>query len=73
MDRVHTFAVDKVMRAEVKEYIVDYLKAQIINRAFQNQDIVGYAEAKLIIENCFANMDKEFGGEVIKPHINENE
>lgn len=73
MDRVHTFAVDKEMRAEVKDYIVNYLKEQILNRAFNNQDIVGYAEAKLIIEQCFSNMDKEFGGDVLKPYINEQE
>jgi len=73
MDRVHTFAVDKAMRSEVKDYIVNYLKEQILNRAFSNQDIQGYAEAKLIIEQCFANMDTEFGGEVLKPYVNEQE
>lgn len=73
MERVHTFAVDKQMRAEVKDYIIDYLKQTIVNRAFNNQDIVGYAEAKIVIENCFANMDKEFGAEIVKEYINEQE
>lgn len=73
MERVHTFAVDVQMRAEVKEYMLDYLKQQIVTKVFQGQPVIGYFEAKGIIENCFANMDKEFGAEVLKPYVNEQE
>lgn len=74
MERVHSFAVDVQMRNEVKDYIIDYLKEQILTRAFQGQDILGYAEAKQIIEGCFSHMNLEFGNDLPKTeYINEQE
>ena len=73
MDKVHTFAVDKVMRQEVKDYIIDFMKQEIVQKTFGGQEVQGYHEAKNIIERCFANMDTEFGTEYLKEFINENE
>lgn len=73
MDKVHLFAVDKVMREEVKEYLLDILKSQIINQAFAGNDVKGYAEAKKVIELSFAQMDIEFGDKSQKEAINEME
>ncbi len=73
MEKVHTFAVDKQMRNEVKDYIIDYMKSEIIQKTFSGQDISGYMEAKNVVERCFANMDQEFGGEVLKEVVNEME
>lgn len=73
MDRVHTFAVDKQMRNEVKDYIIDFMKLEIIQKTFSGFEVTGYLEAKNTIERCFANMDKEFGGDVVKEIVNEME
>lgn len=73
MNKVHTFAVDKQMRDEVKDYIIDYMKSEVIQKTFNGQDVAGYMEAKNIIERCFSNMDKEFSGDIVKEFINEME
>lgn len=73
MEKVHTFAVDKQMRNEVKDYIIDFMKSEVIQKTFNGQDVSGYMEAKNVIERCFSNMDKEFGGDIVQEVINEME
>lgn len=71
MDRLHTFAVDKVMRTEVKDYLIEFLAKEVVVRAFAGQDVKDLAEARNCINRCFAQMDKEFGVEYTAEVINE--
>ena len=73
MEKVHTFAVDKQMRNEVKDYIIDFMKSEVIQKTFNGQDVSGYMEAKNVIERCFAQMEKDFGGDTGKEIVNEME
>jgi len=73
MENVQIFANDTHMRNDVKDYIIDVLKAQIITRAFNGEDVKDLAEAKKIIEISFSAMVNEFTREQVKPIVNEME
>ena len=73
MDNVQMFATDKNMRNDVKDYIINFMALEIVRKAFNNESVAGYHEAKSIIESSFANMEKEFGTEYPKETVNEME
>jgi len=73
MENVQIFANDVNMRKEVKEYLIQTLKGEIITRAFNGQDVKDLAEARNIIDIAFDAMVKEFTREQVKQVFNEME
>lgn len=73
MENVRIFANDVNMRKEVKEYIIEVLKKEIITKAFNGQDVKDLAEARNIIDISFDAMVKEFTREQVKQVFNEME
>ncbi len=45
------------MREEVKTYLIDFLKVQAIEKAFNREDTSAVAEAKEVLEKAFNNLD----------------
>lgn len=73
METVQLFANDVRTREDVKAYIIEILKLQVIDRAFSGQDVKDLAEAKKIIDISFDAMVKEFTRNPDKPVVNEME
>lgn len=51
------FYLNEVMREEVKTYLIDFLKVQAIEKAFNREDTSAVAEAKEVLEKAFNNLD----------------
>lgn len=46
---------------DVKEYFLSHIRDRAIDIALKGEDTKGIKEANLIIENAFAQLQKEFG------------
>lgn len=73
MDNLHLFTINKPMREDVQEFLHNYLKGKIIERAFQGQPVNDIAEAKRVIDESFNLLVKEFVAKPDEPIINESE
>jgi hypothetical protein len=71
--RLFIFARDVATRAEVKEYFDQYIKGQILQRAFAKQDVKDIVEAKELIDGIFNQMDYEVKASSTEQFVNENE
>lgn len=54
------FYLNEVMRNDVHAYLVEFLKAVAIEKAFNREDIAGVAEAKECLDKAFENLDVIF-------------
>jgi len=45
------------LKDAVYDYLVEYLRDMIIDRAFKKEDIKDLAEARIVIEKAFANLE----------------
>jgi hydroxylamine reductase (hybrid-cluster protein) len=61
MDILKSFVTNKPVKEAVYNYMVEALKEEIVNRALQEKDITGYAEAKRIIDKAFNNLEGKYG------------
>lgn len=69
-ERLYVLAQDTGSMADLHEYMVTTLERSILERAFANQDVKGYAEAKSIIDAVFTDLKTQTT--IQKPYINEN-
>lgn len=51
------FFLNESMREDVKTYLIDFLKEQAIEKAFNREDTSSVAEAKEVIDKAFSNLD----------------
>jgi hypothetical protein len=66
------FYLNEVMREEVKTYLIDFLKVQAIEKAFNREDTSAVAEAKEVLDKAFNNLDILFASKnENKEQINE--
>lgn len=54
------FYLNEVMRNDVKTYLIDFLKAQAIEKAFAKEDVSGIADANEVINKAFENLEVLF-------------
>lgn len=71
MDTIQSFATDKEMRDDVRVYIINFMAQEIIRKTFNNESVVGYHEAKTILEASFSQLEKEYGQVFVKESVNE--
>lgn len=57
------FYLNEVMRNDVKTYLIDFLKAQAIEKAFAKEDVSGIADANEVINKAFDNLEVLFAPE----------
>ncbi|MCK9370994.1 hypothetical protein M0R04_13875 [Candidatus Dojkabacteria bacterium] len=66
------FYLNEVMRNDVKTYLIDFLKVQAIEKAFNREDTSAVAEAKEALDKAFDNLEVLFSPQVKeKEQINE--
>lgn len=65
------FYQDKNMRAEVQEYITQYLKDEAVRRVFAKEDVTAVSDAKDLLDGAFYNLETLYGKENSKQIINE--
>lgn len=51
------FYTNESMRNDVKNYLIDFLKIQAIDKTFKKEDTTAIAEAKEIIDRAFEELD----------------
>ena len=51
------FFLNEVMRNDVKTYLIDSLKEQAIDKAFNREDTSAVAEAKEVLDKAFENLE----------------
>jgi len=61
MDILKTFVQNEPVKKAVYEYFIATLHQEIIDKALSGQDVLGYKEAKNIIERTFNNLDGQYG------------
>ena len=54
------FYINEVMRNDVKAYLIDFLKVQAIEKAFNREDTSAVAEAKEVLDKAFENLEVIF-------------
>lgn len=54
------FWLDKDMKNNVQEYLIEYLKQEAVRKIFEKEDVSSVAEAKEMIDKAFDNMDLLF-------------
>ena len=66
------FFLNEVMRNDVKTYLIDFLKVQAIEKAFNKEDTSAVAEAKEVLDKAFENLEVLFSPQVKeKEQVNE--
>ena len=58
------FYLNEVMREDVKTYLLDCLKAQAIQKAFDREDTSAIAEAKEVLDKAFNDLEILFSSKV---------
>lgn len=58
MNLLSKFYADFQVKAEVKEYLIEYLKKMAIDKAFKGEDTTGIKEAKKVIDSAFRDLDR---------------
>ena len=61
MKLLNKFYADFQVKAEVKEYLIDYLKQMAVKKAFAGEDTSGIKEARQCIESAFRDLDNLYG------------
>lgn len=51
------FFLNESMREDVKEYLIQFLKDEVVRLAFDEQEVGGAVLAKNTIENAFSNLE----------------
>lgn len=69
-ERLYILAQDTGSMADLHEYMIETLKNKIVDNAFGNREVTGYAEAKTIIDNVFHELKQQTT--VHAPYVNEN-
>jgi len=54
------FYLNEVMRNDVREYLLDFLKAQAIEKTFNKEPTEHIAEAKEVLDKAFDNLELLF-------------
>ncbi len=54
------FYTNESMRNDVKNYLIDFLKIQAIDKTFKREDTSAIAEAKEIIDKAFEELEVLF-------------
>lgn len=73
MENLQEFTLNGQMREEVKDYLVAYLKQEIISQALSGNDVKALAECKTIIDKAFTTLVSEYTRPVEQEHVNEME
>lgn len=58
------FYTNESMRNDVKNYLIDFLKIQAIDKTFKREDTSAIAEAKEIIDKAFEELEVLFSPKV---------
>jgi hypothetical protein len=61
MNPLKQFHDDKHTREAVKEYLMEYLDSQALEKVKKFEDIKGIAESYEIIRKAFKNLEDEYG------------
>jgi hypothetical protein len=61
MEILKSFVNNKPVKEAVYNYMIETLKEEIVNKALQEDDVTGYAEAKRIIDKTFNNLEGKYG------------
>jgi hypothetical protein len=51
------FFLNEAMRNDVKSYLLDFLKEQAIEKAFNKESTIYIAEAKEVLDKAFNNLE----------------
>jgi len=54
------FYLDKSLRSEVQDYLINFLKEEALRKLFDKEDVSAVAEAKEIVDKAFENLDVMF-------------
>ena len=54
------FYLDKSIRSEVQDYLINFLKEEALRKLFDKEDVSAVAEAKEMIDKAFENLDVMF-------------
>lgn len=73
MQYLQEFTLHGTMRDEVKEYLISYIKQEIISQALSGNDVKALAESKSIIDKAFNTLIAEYTRPAEQPHVNEME
>ena len=66
---LQSFHSDKETKNEVYNYLTAYLEKEAIKRVFAKEDTTGVADAKIVIEKAFDNLDTLFNSKVEKKEV----
>jgi len=61
MEILKSFVTNEPVKEAVYQFMITTLKEEIVNKALQEEDIQGYAEAKRIIDKTFNNLEGIYG------------
>ena len=61
MKLLNKFYADFQVKAEVKEYLMEHLRKQAVNKSFAGESTAGIKEAKQCIDSAFRELDKIYG------------
>lgn len=66
------FYLNEVMKNDVKEYLISFLREQAIEKTFNREDTSAVAEAKEVLDKAFDNLEILFASKSeVKEVINE--
>jgi inorganic pyrophosphatase len=71
MDLLKRFNADVHTKDELKKWFNTYLENEVVDRVFSGKDIVGYKEARKIIEDAFDSLNNIYGELNIKKKTTE--
>ena len=67
MNSLKDFYINESMRNDVKAYLIDFLKEKALEKLFDDtyeKSLFGFAEAKMVIESAFENLEVLFSPKV---------
>lgn len=64
------FYLNEAMRADVKTYLTDYLKALALEKMFNNEPVAGMADAMTAINKAFDDLEVMFASKSESKEIN---
>lgn len=60
MERVRKFNGDKATKEDLKEYFIQVIQMEAVERLFNGKDVSHIKDAKDLIDKCFDQMDLDF-------------
>lgn len=63
MDHLKIFYDQDAVRETVKQFLLDTLDEQVLERAYKEGDVVGYKEARQVIKGAFSRLNEKYAKE----------